>query len=185
MPTPLYQRWLPILFGLALLFPASELHAEKPQLTLAQVYEKGDALKGYWVSKKLDGVRAYWDGEHLISRQGHAFHPPTWFTRDFPEVPLDGEPWMGRGTFSELSGVVRKLDPVDSAEHMTKIAEFPWDSLEDKMEQSVPNLREAAMVQTLTSPQKGRPLRSQADPELKRKAGSEAREQTCIPMRGA
>ncbi|WP_203142202.1 hypothetical protein [Marinobacter mangrovi] len=87
MPTPLYQRWLPILFGLALLFPASELHAEKTQLTLAQVYEKGDALKGYWVSEKLDGVRAYWDGEHLISRQGHAFHPPTWFTRDFGGVP--------------------------------------------------------------------------------------------------
>ncbi|MEQ5835517.1 DNA ligase [Marinobacter sp. NFXS9] len=114
MPTPMYQRWLPILFGLALLFPAFELHAEKPQLTLAQVYEKGDALNGYWVSEKLDGVRAYWDGEHLISRQGHAFHPPAWFTRDFPEVPLDGELWMGRGTFSELSGVVRKLEPVDS-----------------------------------------------------------------------
>ncbi|MEQ5833990.1 hypothetical protein [Marinobacter sp. NFXS9] len=31
-------------------------------------------------------------------------------------------------------------------EHMKKIAEFPWDSLEDKMEDSVPNLREAAMA---------------------------------------
>ncbi|MEQ5833992.1 hypothetical protein [Marinobacter sp. NFXS9] len=31
-------------------------------------------------------------------------------------------------------------------EHMKKIAEFPWGSLEDKMEKSVPNLREAAMA---------------------------------------
>ena len=108
------QRWLLFLCSLALLFPACELHAQQPQLTLAQVYEKDDSLNGYWISEKLDGVRAYWDGKQLISRQGHAFHPPAWFTRDFPEVLLDGELWMGRGTFSELSGVVRKLDPVDS-----------------------------------------------------------------------
>ncbi|MAA64511.1 MAG: hypothetical protein CL581_07025 [Alteromonadaceae bacterium] len=30
--------------------------------------------------------------------------------------------------------------------HMKQIRDFPWGSLEDKMEQSVPNLREAAMV---------------------------------------
>ncbi|WP_165856461.1 hypothetical protein [Marinobacter sp. JSM 1782161] len=30
--------------------------------------------------------------------------------------------------------------------HLKKIREFPWDTLEDKMEASVPNLREAAMV---------------------------------------
>ncbi|MEQ5833987.1 hypothetical protein [Marinobacter sp. NFXS9] len=31
-------------------------------------------------------------------------------------------------------------------EHMKKIREFPWSSLEDRMEDSVPNLREAAMA---------------------------------------
>ncbi|MGP4845006.1 hypothetical protein ACTXGQ_12805 [Marinobacter sp. 1Y8] len=30
--------------------------------------------------------------------------------------------------------------------HMKQIRDFPWDSLEDKMEKSVPNLREAAMA---------------------------------------
>lgn len=114
MPTPRYQRWLPFLCSLALLFPAVSLHAEKPKLTLAQVYEKGDSLEDYWVSEKLDGVRALWDGEQLISRQGHTFHPPAWFTEGFPDVRLDGELWLGRGRFSELSGVVRKVEPVAS-----------------------------------------------------------------------
>lgn len=108
----LYRCWLPVLCGLALLLSASQLHAEKPQLTLAQTYEQGPDLSHYWVSEKLDGVRAYWNGEHLISRQGNRFHSPAWFTKDFPEEPLDGELWMGRGRFSEVSGAVRKLQPV-------------------------------------------------------------------------
>ncbi|MCS5562443.1 MAG: DNA ligase, partial [Marinobacter nauticus] len=36
-----------------------------------------------------------------------------WFTRQFPAQPLDGELWSGRGRFAELSGVVRKVQPVD------------------------------------------------------------------------
>lgn len=110
----LYRRWLLALCGLALLLSAFQLHAEKPQLTLAQTYEQGPALTHYWVSEKLDGVRAYWDGEHLISRQGNRFHAPGWFIEDFPEEPLDGELWMGRGRFAEVSGAVRKLEPVDA-----------------------------------------------------------------------
>ena len=35
--------------------------SEPPALTLAGVYEKGVQLEDYWVSEKLDGVRAYWD----------------------------------------------------------------------------------------------------------------------------
>lgn len=114
MPTLDYRCWLLLIGSFALTCLATSAYSQPPQLTLANVYEKGVPLQGYWVSEKLDGVRAYWDGEHLMSRQGHTFHPPAWFTRDFPDVPLDGELWRGRGTFSELSGVVRKLAPVDS-----------------------------------------------------------------------
>lgn len=90
------------------------LHARPPAIPLANVYYEGVELGEYWVSEKLDGVRAYWDGEHLWSRGGHAYQAPEWFTEGFPSHPLDGELWSGRGTFSALSGVVRKSQPIDA-----------------------------------------------------------------------
>lgn len=115
MPTPLYRCCLQFIGSLALSFLATSAYAQPPQLTLANVYEKGVPLQEYWVSEKLDGVRAYWNGERLISRQGHVFQAPDWFTANFPDEPLDGELWLGRGQFSELSGIVRKRVP-DGAE---------------------------------------------------------------------
>jgi DNA ligase-1 len=101
--------------GIALLTlaVATQTGAQPPRLALAGVYEKGIELESYWVSEKLDGVRAYWDGEGFISRGGHHYRAPEWFTRNFPEQPLDGELWMGRGQFAELSGAVRRAEPVD------------------------------------------------------------------------
>jgi len=92
--------------------PAADV--SPPSLLLAKVYHQPVDLEHYWVSEKLDGVRAYWDGRHLISRQGNRFAAPAWFTAGFPDVPLDGELWMGRGTFEELSGIVRQLNPDDT-----------------------------------------------------------------------
>ena len=60
------------------------------------------------MSEKLDGVRGYWTGDKLISRQGNPFHAPEWFTRDFPSTPLDGELWTGREQFPELVSIVRR-----------------------------------------------------------------------------
>ncbi|HYN78109.1 MAG TPA: DNA ligase, partial [Lamprocystis sp. (in: g-proteobacteria)] len=83
----------------------------KPDLMLAEVYTPGIDLAGYWVSEKLDGVRAYWDGARLITRAGHPITAPDWFTTGFPAVPLDGELWLGRGRFEEVSGTVRRKVP--------------------------------------------------------------------------
>ena len=44
--------------------------ANKPDLLLAEVYRDAIAVEEYWVSEKLDGVRAYWDGKQLVSRGG-------------------------------------------------------------------------------------------------------------------
>ncbi|MEQ3724360.1 DNA ligase [Alcanivorax sp.] len=85
--------------------------AQPPALQLAQQYEQGVSLPEYWVSEKLDGVRAYWDGKQLISRGGHVIAAPDWFVRGYPAVPLDGELWMGRGRFSDVSAAVRRLQP--------------------------------------------------------------------------
>ncbi len=84
---------------------------EPPGLMLANVYQRDIQLADYWVSEKLDGVRAYWDGTQLLSRGGHPIHAPAWFTEGFPALPLDGELWMGRGTFARLSGAVRRQRP--------------------------------------------------------------------------
>lgn len=87
----------------------------RPDLLLANIYTPGIDVVDYWVSEKLDGVRAYWDGQRLISRGGHPIHAPGWFVAGFPPVPLDGELWMGRGQFDRTSGAVRQAVPDQAA----------------------------------------------------------------------
>jgi DNA ligase-1 len=65
----------------------------------------------YWVSEKLDGVRAVWDGQQLRTRNGTLIQTPAWFVENFPKRALDGELWMGRGQFDTVSGVVRQQIP--------------------------------------------------------------------------
>ncbi len=85
--------------------------SKAPPVALANVYEEGVDLSAYWVSEKLDGVRALWDGEALYSRRGNRFTVPAWFLRGFPATPLDGELWIDRGAFEVLSGTVRREVP--------------------------------------------------------------------------
>lgn len=75
-------------------------------LLLAQEYKNQD-IAGWAMSEKLDGVRAYWDGRQLVSRQGYAFTPPKGFTAGFPPFPMDGELYSGRGRFEQISATVR------------------------------------------------------------------------------
>ena len=37
------------------------------------------------------GIRAYWDGKELFSKNKNKIFAPSWFTKDFPPFPLDGE----------------------------------------------------------------------------------------------
>ena len=82
---------------------------------LASQYQQQNDLSDYWISEKLDGVRAYWDGQHLRTRQGLVIQAPEWFTEPLPNISLDGELWIDRGRFSELSGIVRQHQPDDHA----------------------------------------------------------------------
>ena len=86
---------------------AADYKQETPRLLLANIYQSNIKLEQYWVSEKYDGVRAYWNGKNLISRQGNIFHAPEWFVQALPEEPLDGELWAGRGKFEQVSGTVR------------------------------------------------------------------------------
>ena len=116
-PTFLQEFMRRFLCALLLVLPPLNLPAEDPKrtpaLSLANVYHDGVDVAQYWVSEKLDGVRAHWDGAALYSRQGNRFQSPAWFVEEFPQTPLDGELWMGRGTFETLSGIVRRKKPDD------------------------------------------------------------------------
>ncbi|MDD5460696.1 MAG: DNA ligase [Methylococcales bacterium] len=87
--------------------------AETPDVMLAKVYRQHEDVTQFWVSEKLDGVRALWDGKQLISRGGKIFAAPEWFIRNFPDKPLDGELWMGRGRYEDVVSVVRRQIPHD------------------------------------------------------------------------
>lgn len=93
---------------------AAESTPAPPPLLLANVLRDSADVTQYWVSEKLDGVRALWNGRELRFRSGNPVHAPSWFTEALPPQPLDGELWVGRGEFDRLSGIVRKDQPIDS-----------------------------------------------------------------------
>jgi DNA ligase-1 len=82
---------------------------------LAQVYRMGMALNDHWISEKYDGLRGFWDGQRLRTRGGETIHAPAWFTAGWPEVPMDGELWAGRGRFEQALSTVRQSKPDDAA----------------------------------------------------------------------
>ncbi len=108
-------------------------------LMLAHVY-KGEHSGMWFLSEKLDGMRAFWDGGFtrgklvtdvpfantekdgryvspqratgLWSRYGKAIQAPDWWLDKLPTgVPLDGELYAGRGGFQALVSTVKKLTP--------------------------------------------------------------------------
>jgi len=101
--------WLAL--GLAA-FTAAPAQAPPP-LLLANVLGPETDPADFLVSEKYDGVRALWDGRTLRFRGGGEVHAPAWFLAKLPRAPLDGELWLGRNRFEELSGIVRRTEPAD------------------------------------------------------------------------
>jgi DNA ligase-1 len=84
-----------------------------PPVLLAHKWEVDQDPKDWWMSEKLDGVRAYWDGQKFISRLGNEFFAPDFFRAGLPDHPLDGELWMGRKKFQDTVSIVRQLNAGD------------------------------------------------------------------------
>ena len=77
---------------------------------LANTYSLSDPT-GWWMSEKLDGVRAIWDGYKFISRNGKTFPAPQELIDSMPTgVILDGELFGGRGNFQSTVGKVKRGD---------------------------------------------------------------------------
>jgi DNA ligase 1 len=106
-----------VAYAICLLF-AQLAHAQSesttaPRALLANVANAAIDPTPYLVSEKYDGVRAIWDGKTLRSRSGNLINAPAWFIAKLPPQRLDGELWLGRGQFEQLSGYVRKTTPQD------------------------------------------------------------------------
>ncbi len=100
--------------ALALTLAGPGAIAAAPPLLLAKVLGPEVDPADYLVSEKFDGVRAHWDGRVLRFRSGREVPAPRWFLERLPAQPLDGELWLGRGRFEELSGYVRRSTPEDA-----------------------------------------------------------------------
>lgn len=94
--------------------PQASPSPQAPALLLAETYQGSEDVSQYWVSEKLDGVRAVWDGRVLRFRSGRPVAAPAWFIAGLPPTPLDGELWAGRDRFDQLSATVRREVPDDA-----------------------------------------------------------------------
>lgn len=111
-------------------------------VSLANAYGGDIELSRYWVSEKLDGVRALWDGDALYSRRGNRFNAPAWFVDGFPAEALDGELWMGRGTFEALSGAVRRQTPDAGAWRRIRYMVFDLPGLQAPFDERLQRMRD-------------------------------------------
>ncbi len=120
-------------------------------LMLGHTYKPGKVSPaGWYVSEKLDGVRAFWDGgvsrgmaagqvpysntvkdvnpqkaTGLWSRTGKVIHAPDWWLNHLPHFPLDGELFLGRGRFQETYSRVAKYTSGDWKGVAYKIFDSP------------------------------------------------------------
>jgi len=87
---------------------------QAPHLLLAKVWDSSIDPTGWWMSEKYDGLRGYWDGRKLWSRNGNLIHAPDYFLAELPRnIALDGELWIGYGKFEETVSIVRSEKPDD------------------------------------------------------------------------
>jgi len=79
--------------------------------SLSLLQDKVFASEHYWVSEKLDGIRALWTGKVLLTRKGNKISAPEWFIRDLPNFSVEGELWAGRGRFNFVQKTVLDSEP--------------------------------------------------------------------------
>src|SRR4051812_11544222 len=84
----------------------------------------------------MDGVRAYWTGKEMISKQGNEIRVPEFFRRDLPKVALDGELWIGRGSFERLLKAIKSNSEEDWRSVKYAIFDLPGsaDPIESRLE---------------------------------------------------
>ncbi|MEO8366976.1 MAG: DNA ligase [Pseudoxanthomonas sp.] len=134
----------PVLLLLLSCLPSLPVHAGEanlPRLMLATTYHGGVDVSDYWISEKLDGVRGRWDGQRLLTRSGQSIAAPRWFTLGWPAMAMDGELWMGRGRFDEVSGLARAGAADDQAWRKVRFMVFDLPAHDGTFEARVLRMR--------------------------------------------
>lgn len=69
---------------------------------------QGIDLTGWVITEKLDGCRALWDGQQLVTRTGNVIDAPAELLAALPAgVALDGEVYAGRGNYETARQAVQ------------------------------------------------------------------------------
>ena len=101
----LYKYISLTLFSICLLF---SFEVQKPK-----IYDDQN-ITNWLISEKLDGIRGYWDGKNLYTKNGNIINSPKYFTSNFPPFELDGELWSKRDDFEFIQSVVLDDTPSDN-----------------------------------------------------------------------
>ena len=107
------MKFLALFLVFCLSFAFGEGQGKLDLLRLSEF--KDQNVSGWLASEKLDGVRAYWDGENLLSRQGKRLNAPQSFTKNFPKFALDGELYANGLKFEEIQATVMDKLPDEKA----------------------------------------------------------------------
>ncbi|KAG7379202.1 hypothetical protein PHYPSEUDO_008899 [Phytophthora pseudosyringae] len=114
-----------------------------PKVLLSKKWEREkDDPVGWWISEKLDGVRAFWDSSKKIflSRLGNEYPAPSWFIAGFPDdLDLDGELFGGRGAFQFTVGIAKTQGSKEWEKLVYKVFDAPslqTQKFEERMEQA-------------------------------------------------
>lgn len=112
---------------LAIFLPARSSPAAQPlPVQQPEVYQGNEAIAGWLMSEKYDGIRGIWTGEKLVTRKGNDIHAPGWFTAGLPPFPLDGELWHQRGDFAFVQNTVLDAAPSGNWDRITyQVFEVP------------------------------------------------------------
>ena len=124
------------------------LEAQNPDLFLLKKYSQDMNITSWYMSEKLDGVRAFWDGKKLISRNGKTFSAPAFFIKNFPKHKLDGELWTKRNDFSNISSIVNKKKPHSGWTNLTyNVFEVP--NVKGKLLQRLNNVKVTKYIKVI------------------------------------
>nr|WP_071627122.1 DNA ligase [Poseidonibacter lekithochrous] len=98
------------------------LDIQKPK-----VYNKNEHnIQNWLMSEKLDGIRAYWNGKELLTKNGNKIYIPKELIKNYPIFHLDGELWTKRNDFENIQSIVLDKTPTKKWEEITyNIFEVP------------------------------------------------------------
>jgi DNA ligase-1 len=99
---------------------------------LAKPWSPKKDVDGWFMSEKLDGVRAVWDGANFYSRNENLFAAPDWFKAHMPQFPIDVELHAGRhmGALQQAVSTVKKKVPQNAQWEKLKahVLDLPYSS---------------------------------------------------------